>query len=318
MLSDVIKKKVDAATRELLTERKRRGYLGASGLGNKCLRQTWYSFRWAYEEKHQGRLLRLFNRGHNEEHRIVKWLRSAGAEVRDYQQRLIEYDGVEGHQYDVIDWDDKIPPYWHDISASEHHINLALEEHEVPLKQWEFEDHEGHFAGHSDGNVSWPGVLPDGRGLLEIKTASDKQFKIIEAKGVISAKPVHWAQMQIYMHYMGHSWALYAAVNKNNDEIHWEIVHYRPEVALALIASAGKLILAQEAPPRYSNDPSWWECKFCIFREICHYQDTPHKNCRSCQYASAISDKGWHCGKFGLEIPKAFIPEGCDDWTPIK
>ena len=61
-----------------------RTHLGASGIGNECARQIWYGFRWATRQKHGGRLLRLFNRGHLEEARFVAMLLCIGCQV--YQQ----------------------------------------------------------------------------------------------------------------------------------------------------------------------------------------------------------------------------------------
>lgn len=56
-------------------------HLGASIIGNECARQTWYSFRWATSKRHEGQLLRLFNRGHLEEPRFVALLLMIGCKV---------------------------------------------------------------------------------------------------------------------------------------------------------------------------------------------------------------------------------------------
>lgn len=61
-----------------------REHLGASIIGDKCARSIWYSFRWAKAPKFSGRLLRLFNRGHLEEGRLIALLLTIGVEV--YQQ----------------------------------------------------------------------------------------------------------------------------------------------------------------------------------------------------------------------------------------
>lgn len=60
-----------------------RPHLGASGIGAECHRQLWYGFRWASEVRFTGRLLRLFNRGHSEEPRIVSDLTSIGLVVHE-------------------------------------------------------------------------------------------------------------------------------------------------------------------------------------------------------------------------------------------
>ena len=44
-----------------------RPHLGASLIGDDCLRKIWYTFRWWYVPRFDGRILRLFRRGHIEE-----------------------------------------------------------------------------------------------------------------------------------------------------------------------------------------------------------------------------------------------------------
>ena len=325
-LTQAIDKAVQA--REAL--KPKRGHLGASQIGARCLRQSFYAFRWAYQEKHTGRLLRLFSRGHEEEFRFVEYLRLAGAEVRDYHERLMYHDGSDA--YLSIDWDarpslsgeeefDRLWAECDDVSEDRAHIERASARGEGP-KQWGFEEDFGtggkaYFSGSSDGMVHWPEHCPEGWGGLEFKTHNDKSFKNLTAKGVLSSKPVHYIQMQIYMHYMGLPWCLYLAVNKNDDEIYDEVVHYKREVAEFHIDRARQVVQAVDAPARITEDPSWWGSRFCAFREICHYQDPPQKNCRSCAFAEASPD-GWRCKHWHALLPPDFIPQGCDNWSPIS
>lgn len=307
-----LKVKVERATRDALrAEDYRRTHLGASLIGGRCVRAAWYAFRWAYDVDHTGRIRRLFNRGHEEEHRLVRWLRTADIEVRDYAQRLLYCQYNE--QYYCVDWDQA---EWaddlEDVSQDRVHIMRATAGGVGP-KQWGFEDHEGHFAGSSDGKIRGDN-LPPGWGGAEFKTHSDKSYKEVEKKGVLSSKPVHWVQMQIYLHYLKLDWCLYVAVNKNDDDLYFEIVHYKPEVAAQYVDMARAIIFAQHAPKRITEDPSWFECKFCDFREVCHKGEAPEKNCRSCVYASPVADKGWTCNKYTMLIPTNFIPVGCDAW----
>ncbi len=61
-----------------------RSHMGASGIGKDCARAIWYSFRWFSRPQFEGRILRLFNRGHLEEARFIALLLSIGVKV--YQQ----------------------------------------------------------------------------------------------------------------------------------------------------------------------------------------------------------------------------------------
>jgi hypothetical protein len=58
-----------------------RDHLGASLIGRECARSLWYSFRWATLKRFDGRMIRLFNRGHLEEPRFVALLVMIGCEV---------------------------------------------------------------------------------------------------------------------------------------------------------------------------------------------------------------------------------------------
>jgi hypothetical protein len=305
---------IDKARRDV--GERRRGHLGASSIGGRCLRQAWYGFRWAYEEKHIGRLKRLFDRGHEEEFRFNRYLRSAGFEVLDYSERLVWHHG--SGSWATLPWDADPNPVDDlvDVSEDAAHIALATAAGQGP-KQWSFKDHRGHFAGSSDGMIRGPG-LPEGWGGLEEKTHSDKSFKSLIKSGVLTSKPVHYVQMQIYMNYFGLTWTLYLAVNKNDDELYAEIVYYKKEVALFHVDNAKKVVESRLPPMRITEDPSWFECKFCAFREICHYHTSPEKNCRSCAFAETADDGKWHCNKFNSILPDDFLPKGCAEWDPIK
>lgn len=72
----------------------RRGYLGVSWIGTECDRALWYGFRWARNPTVEGRIRRLFARGHREEPTMVEELRGIGCEID-------EVDPVTGEQWSV-------------------------------------------------------------------------------------------------------------------------------------------------------------------------------------------------------------------------
>jgi len=73
-----------------------RSHLGASVIGGECSRALWYGFRWFHKPMLTGRILRLFNRGHLEEGRIIALMLASGLSV--YQQDR------EGRQYKISDF----------------------------------------------------------------------------------------------------------------------------------------------------------------------------------------------------------------------
>lgn len=70
-------------------------HLGASIVGGECGRKIWYSFRWATVSKFPGRILRLFNRGHLEEARVIAAFLTIGVQV--FQQ------DENGNQFRISD-----------------------------------------------------------------------------------------------------------------------------------------------------------------------------------------------------------------------
>jgi hypothetical protein len=76
-----------------------RTHLGASGLGDECPRKVWYGWRWATKKKFEGRMLRLFNRGHLEEGRVIALLLAIGVTVyqQDAEGKQFRISFAEGH-----------------------------------------------------------------------------------------------------------------------------------------------------------------------------------------------------------------------------
>lgn len=59
-----------------------RNHIGASTIGKPCRRLAWLAFRWCYKEQFEGRMHRLFQRGHLEEPRNIMYLREMGFDIR--------------------------------------------------------------------------------------------------------------------------------------------------------------------------------------------------------------------------------------------
>jgi hypothetical protein len=79
-----------------------RPHLGCSTLGHHCDRWLWLSFRWAVVEKFDGRILRLFRRGHLEEPQIISDLRSIGIDIDGSQDHVDFGSHVSGSVDGVI------------------------------------------------------------------------------------------------------------------------------------------------------------------------------------------------------------------------
>lgn len=83
-----------------------RSHLGASIIGHKCERYLWFSFHWMYYQVFDGRMQRVFQRGHLEEERVIQWLRGIGFTIKqvdvqeDSQQRIVFAEGHGGGSLD--------------------------------------------------------------------------------------------------------------------------------------------------------------------------------------------------------------------------
>lgn len=79
-------------------EERFRNHLGASMLGRECAREIWYGFRWYTEKTFSGRMVRLFNRGHLEEPRMVSLLQMIGVTVHQLDDKGKQYRIGKGHK----------------------------------------------------------------------------------------------------------------------------------------------------------------------------------------------------------------------------
>ena len=270
-----------------------RTHLGASVIGDPCQAKSWNTFRWLHFEDFSGRMRRLFNRGHEEEKRFIRWLEGIGFEVREVDpdtQEQYRISGVNGHFGGSLDSIIK-PPERYNIPA-EHLIWL------------------GEFKTYNEKQyVKLAGKKPSWRDI-------DKGPRTGGA-GVKMTKPEHYRQMCSYGRAYGFSYGLYCAVNKDTDELYYEIVPLNWHDADDLFRKAEIIINSQRQPPKIAQTETYFDCKFCDYSDICHKGELPTKNCRSCAYARPVENKEWYCDRWNNVIPKDYIPQGCEQWFPI-
>lgn len=271
----------------------RRPHLGASAIGEEnCLRHLWYGFRWAQQPDRDGRLLRLFERGAREEGWLIDDLRLAG--------------------FTVHDRDESQP------------VDPATGKH-PQLSCWLV---DGHFGGSCDGLILGVPDAPKTWHLLELKTSNKDRFDKLVASSVRQVQPGHHAQMQTYMRGLKLKRALYVCVCKDNDRIYTERVHYDPGFAAALVDKAKHVIGAPEPLSRISEDPTWFECKFCDHRPICHLQQVARieRNCRTCVSATPHEGGTWTCNLHQRALSIEEQRTGCEQhvlipsllpWQPV-
>ena len=244
---------------------KPRPHMGVSLLGHHCDRWLWINFRWAVVEDFDGRILRLFRRGHKEEDVIISDLRAIGVDIRSSQRRV---------------------------------------------------DFGNHVSGSLDGIIE-NGIseAPKARHVAEFKTHSKKSFDDMVKNGVEKSKPMHFIQMQVYMHGTSINRALYLAVCKDDDRIYTERVKYDKKVAEDAIIRGKRIAMSDRMPEPVSSDPSWYQCRFCPAHSFCHKAEpTKRINCRTCAHSTAMADSTFRCERHDADsIPEDFQHQGCDD-----
>lgn len=249
----------------------RRAHLGYSLIGRECSREIWYSWRWANPEKFEGRMLRLFERGHLEEYRFIKWLEGVSDEVWAVDPRT-------GDQIRVSDF-------------------------------------KGYAGGSMDGVVRNPAGYK-GDYLCEFKTHNDKSFKKLNLQGVKDAKPEHYTQMQMYLHYMPKlSGALYFAINKNDDDLYIEFVHKNEAHAKVNLEKAASILLSTQPVERFegASEYNFYCNRFCAFASQCWRNVAPAVSCRTCRYV-LTTDEGWKCDKHGKMLDVNEQKNGCENY----
>ena len=172
----------------------------------------------------------------------------------------------------------------------------------------------GHVGGYLDSEILGLPEAPKTWHVGEIKSHNLKSFTALKKEGVKVSKPLHYGQMQVYMHARGRDRAVYLAVCKDNDELYAERIHYNPEYSLRLMAKAERIIHANEPPAKLHEDPNAkmaFACGWCKHRGICHEDAWPRANCRTCLYSSPEVGGSWSCARFSKPLSLAEQAEGC-------
>jgi hypothetical protein len=221
-------------------------------------------------------MLRLFNRGQEEEKRFIKWLKLAGFTVWE----LDEQTG----------------------------------------KQFRISGCEGHFGGSLDSVICTPERYHIKDFLIwlgEFKTHNENNFNKLKKEGVQKSYPKHYKQMCSYGRLYNLKFGLYIAVNKNDDELYFEIVKLDFILADDLFRKAEHIIHSQTQPQKVSQVETYFECKRCTFVGICHRGEQPEKNCRSCWNAKPTEKATWTCQLNNQIIPDNILIKGCESWKRI-
>lgn len=237
--SAVMQSLIDKAMQAENQSRPRRNYLGASRVGEACMRKLAYEYLAFPKDEgreFKGTTLRIFDMGHDGEERQAQYLRLSGFD-------LITHKADGGQIGFAVAWDEEAKAF--------------------------------RFSGHIDGViVKAPyesGVVCPA--LWEAKSLGAKSFADVLRKGVEVSKPVYYAQMQLYMAYLdlGANPGLFSAINRDTGEMYFERVPFNAAAAQAASDKGVKVVQSRhpEELPRVAKVSTDSRCKFCDFPQRC-------------------------------------------------
>lgn len=245
-----------------------RAHLGASIIGRECAREIWYSFRWATAQKHSGRLLRLFERGQEEEARFVRQLKMAGVQVWDRNP-------ATGEQW-----------RWHEFGG---HFAGSCDGFAQGVPEAPKAVHLVEMKTHNDKSF----------GRLVSETVAGAKPEHLAQMNIY----LHWAQRDGIE---ADRW-LYIAVNKNDDTLYTERGKYDRLAALASVEKARNIIASDRPPVRVRDDATHYYCaSFCDHATTCNGPRVAEANCRTCVSSVAdMTDGTWKCTHFKVTLDDA-------------
>jgi len=150
-------------------------------------------------------------------------------------------------------------------------ITLYTHDPERDNKQYKFENLDSRFQGRLDGVVVGLKQAPKTFHIWEHKSVGDKKFEALIKNPVLKDwNIVYYAQAQSAMlhaelerYYMTISTPGLRRVTSLRGELDREF-------AESLVDKARRIINATEPPERISNDPCWFQCRYCRFQGVCH------------------------------------------------
>lgn len=257
----------DRALEERENAKPRRTYLGLSGIG-QCPRKSYYAFYGTSQEDFTARTLKMFADGH------------AGEDVAVARLNMVE--------------------------------GLCLESVDPETgRQFEVVACEGHAQGHLDGIITGLLQAPKTPHVFECKVVNEKKLndlrrlkREMDEKEVLRVwDQIYYAQVQGYMHLTKLTRSYHVVCSPGVRD--WESVRtdYDKDAAEFYMNRAESIVSQPDTiPPRISDNPDYFLCRWCNFKEICHGSKAPGRDCRTCVFSEPSEGGRWMCNKHGTHL----------------
>lgn len=227
-----------------------RDHLGASLIGEPCVRKIWLSYRGCGQSQIDARMIRLFNRGHLEEARFHAMLRAIGCNT---------YFDTNGRQYGYKDGM---------FAGSIDGLATNVSDCPNELVMLEFKTmNDSRFKQFvSTDMLNFKGY----ENQCKVNMYCMSKFQSDVLKELNPNNPTIWN-------------TLFMAVNKNTDEVHAVIIHRDDDWVEKNLDKRINAVLDNNVVPAGIYDkPTYFECKCCSFKGYCYeHKELPH-NCRTC------------------------------------
>lgn len=237
-------------------------WLGASLIGSECTRNIALTFNCAYHNNFSGRILRVFENGHQAEPRIGNDIKLTGAKIFD-EQLEIDAPGCKGHAGSTL-----------------------------------------------DGVIEFPNGE---QMLLELKTAKAASFKKYVKESIKTSNPRYFAQVQVNMALRKLKKAMWVCENKDTNELHIEYIDYDEDVATKYLELMKKFIIDGWTGEKISENPDYFQCRWCAANSICHGKQVPRMHCLTCCHCEPTDNAKFKCNRYKNIIPEDFIQQGCEE-----
>lgn len=210
-----------------------RDYLGASQIGEECMRKLQYQYKYK-KQNFDTRSLRVLDIGKRLEDLIAYWMHLAGFDLITKNEK--------GEQFGFKTAGGKI----------QGHIDGII-------KKWPGDLNE------ITGSMGHPW-------LWECKTMNAQNWNDFQKHGILASHHQYYIQVQIYMAYMDLKSCLLTALNKNTGELHHEIIGFDKEIAQIYSDRAVDVITSTEKNEilgRISTNKNFLACKICPYQQEC-------------------------------------------------
>lgn len=272
-----------ARLRALYVERDedwRRDHLGASLIGHDCDRHLWLTFRWAVAPNHDGKQLRLFERGEREERWIIDDLRAAGFALEQVdpftgQQRRIVL-GSTGHAGGGMDL-----------------RFLGLIDGKPVL---------GEIKTHNEKSFDR---------LVEKGVKASKPEHYAQMQSYMGGDGMLFA---VYIAVCKNDDRIHVEIVPFDASFYARIAEKADRIVRATEPPPREIDKAHPPCLYTSQDGRTWPCQHY---QLCHGQAMPERNCRTCAYSTPENGGTWRCVRFNEALSGEKQREGCASWVVI-